>query len=154
MTFASGVSGNAPIGANFGASPAWSISTSSAAVSGTSLSSSANKRDGSCVRPRSLAFIFSPHSSPESAQEECFHGLARSQNPADLYIAYALLKFFDFFFLPYDQRIKRIRDAYLNEGRTLRVFDDVVLVLMAVFVVLLFSFGVEYLSFTTGLLVG
>ena len=71
-----------------------------------------------------------------------------------LYIAYALLKFFDFFFLPYDHRIKRIRDAYLNEGRTLRVFDDVVLVLMAVFVVLLFSFGVEYLSFTTGLLVG
>src|SRR6266404_899096 len=83
MTFASGVSGNVPTGANFVESPGWSISTSSAAVSEISPSSSANKHGGSCVRPCGLAFIFSPHSSPESAQEECFHGLARSQNPAD-----------------------------------------------------------------------
>jgi hypothetical protein len=71
-----------------------------------------------------------------------------------LYIAYALLKFFDFFFQSYDRRISAIRAAYANGGRTIRVFDNVMLALMALLVVLLFISGVEYLSFATGLMVG
>ncbi len=71
-----------------------------------------------------------------------------------LYIAYALLKFFDFFYPSYDRRMIGIRAAYENNGRILKIFDNSVLVLMAILVVLLFMSGVEYLSFTTGLLVG
>ncbi len=71
-----------------------------------------------------------------------------------LYIVYALLKFFDFFFQSYDRRIASIRAAYANNGRAIRVFDNIVLLLMVAFVVLLFASGIEYLSFTTGLLVG
>src|SRR5215475_5026047 len=71
-----------------------------------------------------------------------------------LYIAYALLKFFDFFFLNYETRIARIRQAYLDGGRQIRLFDNVVLLLMLVLVALLVATSVEYLSFTTGLLVG
>lgn len=71
-----------------------------------------------------------------------------------LYIAYALLKFFDFFYQSYDRRMIGIRATYANDGRILKVFDNVVLGLMALFVVLLFMSGVEYLSFVTGLLVG
>jgi len=71
-----------------------------------------------------------------------------------LYIAYALLKFFDFFFLSYETRIARIREAYLDGGRQIRLFDNVVLLLMLVLVALLVATSVEYLSFTTGLLVG
>ena len=71
-----------------------------------------------------------------------------------LYIAYALLKFFDFFYQSYDRRMRSIRAAYENNGRVLKTFDNVVLGLMLVLVVLQFLSGVEYLSFTTGLLVG
>lgn len=71
-----------------------------------------------------------------------------------LYILYALLKFFDFFFQNYDIRIEKIRAAYRDGGRMIAIFDNVVLVLMAVFVGLLFASGIEYLSFATGLLVG
>lgn len=71
-----------------------------------------------------------------------------------LYIAYALLKFFDFFYQSYDRRILSIRAAYDNNGRILRIFDNVVLVFMLILVVLLLAAGAEYLSFTTGLLVG
>ena len=71
-----------------------------------------------------------------------------------LYIAYALLKFFDFFYQSYDRRMIGIRATYANDGHILKVFDNVVLGWMAVFVVLLFVSGVEYLSFITGLLVG
>jgi hypothetical protein len=71
-----------------------------------------------------------------------------------LYIAYALLKFFDFFYQGYDRRMQSIRVAYENGGRVLKTFDNVVLGLMVVLVVLQFLSGIEYLSFTTGLLVG
>jgi len=71
-----------------------------------------------------------------------------------LYILYALLKFFDFFFQNYDTRLKKIRAAYSDGSRTIAIFDNIVLGLMVVFVGLLFATGVEYLSFTTGLLVG
>ncbi len=39
-------------------------------------------------------------------------------------------------------------------GRIIKIFDDAVLIVMVVFVLLLFASGVEYLNFTTGLLVG
>src|SRR5215471_10534474 len=71
-----------------------------------------------------------------------------------LYIAYALLKFFDFFYQSYERRIGAIRSAYANDARAIKMFDSVVLILMVVLVALLFWSGVEYLSFTTGLLVG
>jgi hypothetical protein len=72
-----------------------------------------------------------------------------------LYIVYALLKFFDFFYQSYDRRIGAIRSAYANNARAIKAFDGVMLILMAVLVGLLFWSGVvEYLSFTTGLLVG
>ena len=71
-----------------------------------------------------------------------------------LYIVYALLKFFDFFYQSYDRRMRSIRAAYENDGRVLKTFDNVVLGLMVLLVVLQFLSGIEYLSFTTGLLVG
>src|SRR5260370_27668486 len=71
-----------------------------------------------------------------------------------LYLLYGLLKFFDFFFLKYETRIERIRAAYQDGGRTIRIFDDVVLILMLVLIILVFASGVEYVSFTTGLLFG
>ena len=71
-----------------------------------------------------------------------------------VYIAYALLKFFDFFYQSYDTRIRAIKAAYADNGRILKTFDTVILALMILLVILLFASGVEYLSFTTGLLVG
>jgi hypothetical protein len=71
-----------------------------------------------------------------------------------LYLLYALLKFFDFFYQSYETRMRGIRAAYANGGRGLRIFDNVILIFMAVLVALLFASGIEYLSFTTGLLVG
>jgi hypothetical protein len=47
-----------------------------------------------------------------------------------------------------------LRAVYSGDGRVIRIFDNVTLILMVVFVALLFATGVEYLSFTTGLLVG
>jgi hypothetical protein len=71
-----------------------------------------------------------------------------------LYILQALIKFINFFAIPYPARIKRIAAAYSNQGRFIKVFDDVLLVLMAVLVALLAAVGLEHLSFITGLLVG
>jgi hypothetical protein len=71
-----------------------------------------------------------------------------------IYILYALLKFFEFFFRKEDAKMRGLRSVYGDGGNIIKVFDTVVLVLMLLFVVLLFSVGVEYLSFATGLLVG
>ena len=71
-----------------------------------------------------------------------------------LYIVYALLKFFDFFYQDYDRRMRSIRAAYENDGHVLKTFDNIMLGLMVLLVVLQFLGGIEYLSFTTGLLVG
>ena len=71
-----------------------------------------------------------------------------------VYIAYALLKFFDFFYQSYDRRMQSIRAAYENDGRILRIFDNVVLGFMLLLIGLLFATGVDCRSFTTGLLVG
>jgi hypothetical protein len=71
-----------------------------------------------------------------------------------LYILYALLKFFEFFFRNDEAKMKGLRTVYSSGARIIKIFDNVMLVLMLIFVCLLFASGVEYLSFTTGLLVG
>jgi hypothetical protein len=71
-----------------------------------------------------------------------------------VYILYALLKFFEFFFRSDETKMKGLRAVYSGDMRVIRIFDNVLLILMVVFVVLLFVTGIEYLSFTTGLLVG
>jgi len=71
-----------------------------------------------------------------------------------IYILYALLKFFEFFVRSDDAKIRGLRMVYSENSHVIRVFDNAILVLMLIFVGLLFAAGVEYLSFTTGLLVG
>jgi len=71
-----------------------------------------------------------------------------------LYILYALLKFFEFFFRDEETKMKGLRAVYSRNGRAIKLFDNAILVFMLVLVGLLFVSGVEYLSFTTGLLVG
>jgi hypothetical protein len=71
-----------------------------------------------------------------------------------LYILYALLKFFEFFFRDDETKMQGLRAVYSGDGRVIKIFDNVILVFALVLVVLLLAAGVEYLSFTTGLLVG
>ncbi|MBB3724539.1 hypothetical protein [Nonomuraea dietziae] len=69
-----------------------------------------------------------------------------------LYILQALIKFINLFAIPYDVRIKRI--AAYHRSQASKVFDHILLTLMAVLVALLATVGLEHLSFITGLLVG
>ena len=72
-----------------------------------------------------------------------------------VYILYALLKFFEFFFRKDETKMKGLRMVYVDGGgRIVKIYDNVILIVMVIFVGLLFVAGVEYLSFTTGLLVG
>ncbi|TDD05387.1 hypothetical protein E1292_17125 [Nonomuraea deserti] len=71
-----------------------------------------------------------------------------------LYTLQALVKFANMFAVPYTVRIKRIAAMYSGNGRSIRIFDDVLLALMVVLVALQAAVGLEHLSFTTGLLVG
>jgi hypothetical protein len=72
-----------------------------------------------------------------------------------VYIIYALLKFFEFFFRDEATKMKGLRAVYVQGGgKVVRIFDNVILVVMLIFLGLMFATGVEYLSFTTGLLVG
>ncbi|GAA0426624.1 hypothetical protein Acor_83680 [Acrocarpospora corrugata] len=68
-----------------------------------------------------------------------------------LYILQALIKFINFFVVPCDARIERIAAVYSGEGRFIKMFDDILLVLMAVLVALQAAVGLEHLSFITGL---
>lgn len=70
-----------------------------------------------------------------------------------LYIAQALLKMAVHFLVPYQTRRKRIDALYA--GRQIALFDDLVLLLMLVFIALLVVAGSPgYLSLVTGLVVG
>jgi hypothetical protein len=72
-----------------------------------------------------------------------------------VYILYALLKFFEFFVRDDETKMKGLRMVYVDGGgRLVQRYDNVILMVMVIFVGLLFVAGVEYLSFTTGLLVG
>jgi hypothetical protein len=72
-----------------------------------------------------------------------------------IYILYALLKFFEFFFRDEETKKKGLYTVYeKGGGAVVKVFDNVMLIFMLVLLGLLFWGGVEYVSFTTGLLVG
>ena len=72
-----------------------------------------------------------------------------------VYILYALLKFFEFFFRDEETKRKGLDTVYVKgNGRVVRTFDNAILVFTLVLLALVFASGVEYLSFTTGLLVG
>ena len=72
-----------------------------------------------------------------------------------VYILYALLKFFEFFFRDEKTKRKGLDTVYVQgNGRVVRIFDNVTLVFTLVLLALVFASRVEYLSFTTGLLVG
>jgi hypothetical protein len=72
-----------------------------------------------------------------------------------VYILYALLKFFEFFFRDEATKRKGLYSVYVKgNGAVVKAFDNGILILMLVFLGLLFAGGVEYVSFTTGLLVG
>ncbi len=72
-----------------------------------------------------------------------------------VYILYALVKFFEFFFRKNETKMKGLRMVYVaGGGRIVKIYDNVILIVMVIFVGLLFVSGVEYISFTTGLLVG
>jgi hypothetical protein len=72
-----------------------------------------------------------------------------------IYIIYALIKFFEFFFRSDEAKQKGLEMVYeRGQGKIIKVFDDVMLVIMIAVLLLLSLHGVEYLNFITGLLVG
>ena len=72
-----------------------------------------------------------------------------------VYILYALLKFFEFFFRSEETKRKGLDTVYVKGGgAVVKIFDNVMLAFTLVLLGLLFWGGVEYVSFTTGLLVG
>jgi hypothetical protein len=71
-----------------------------------------------------------------------------------LYILYVLHKFFEFFFRDDETKMRGLRAVYSGDGSVIKLFDNVILGFMLILLVLLFAAGVEYLSFTTSLLVG
>src|SRR5215469_13452356 len=72
-----------------------------------------------------------------------------------IYALYALLKFFEFFFRSEKAKQKGLHAVYVDgNGRVVKIFDNVILLFALLLIVLLFRGGVEYVSFTTGLLVG
>ena len=72
-----------------------------------------------------------------------------------IYIVYALLKFFEFFFRDEKTKEKGLHAVYVEgNGRVVKIFDNVILLFAIVLIALLFWGGIEYVSFTTGLLAG
>ena len=72
-----------------------------------------------------------------------------------VYILYALLKFSEFFCRDEEAKMKGLYAVHVKGGgAVVRIFDNGMLVFMLVLLGLLFWGGVEYVSFTTGLLVG
>jgi len=72
-----------------------------------------------------------------------------------LLLTQGLIKFIVFFFVGYDVRRRRLDKSYGKKTSATKVFDTVILLVLAVFVVLLFVSGeMKSLSFTTGLYVG
>jgi hypothetical protein len=70
------------------------------------------------------------------------------------YILNALLKFLSFFFRAQTTKLQGLQMAYASEARVISIFDNVALTLAGAMGVLQFLSGIDYLSFTTGLLVG
>jgi hypothetical protein len=90
----------------------------------------------------------------ERPQEEWMNSLTLKVLLA-IYIVYALLKFFEFFFRDDKTKQAGLRAIYVDgNGRIVRIFDNVFLLFALILIALLFLGGIEYVSFTTGLLVG
>lgn len=72
-----------------------------------------------------------------------------------VYILYALLKFFEFFVRSEEAKMKGLYTVYVKgSGTVVKIFDNVMLGFVLVLLGFLFWGGVEYVNFTTGLLVG
>jgi len=72
-----------------------------------------------------------------------------------LFVIQGLIKFYVFFFVKYDVRRKRLDKSYGNNTSATKYFDNIILVILALLITLLFiSDNMEYLSFITGLYVG
>jgi hypothetical protein len=71
------------------------------------------------------------------------------------FVVYSLVKFFVFFFVKYDTRRKWLDSSYKGKTSATKVSDIFLLVMILLLLGFLFaSGGTEYISFTTGLLVG
>lgn len=71
-----------------------------------------------------------------------------------LFCVQGLVKFGAGFLVPYETRIGRIGAYYENDERVIRIYDNVILVIIIAVVALLLASGLEYLNFTAGLVVG
>jgi hypothetical protein len=72
-----------------------------------------------------------------------------------LFVVQALIKFYVFFFIKYDVRRKQLDKSYGNKTSATKYFDNIILVILALLITLLFvSNTMEYLSFITGLYIG
>jgi hypothetical protein len=72
-----------------------------------------------------------------------------------LFCIHALLKFYVFFFVKYDVRRKQLDKSYGNKTSATKIFDNTILVVVAILVALLFlSHSMDYLSFITGAYIG
>lgn len=68
---------------------------------------------------------------------------------------HALVKPLFFYILPYSFRRKQLDKSYSNKTSATKLFDNVILVVLLVLVILLFiTKSMEYLSFVTGLYIG
>src|SRR5277367_1023839 len=64
-----------------------------------------------------------------------------------LYIVYALLKFFEFFYRNEETKRKGLYTVYVKGGgKVVHIFDNAILVFTLILIALLFASGVEYLS--------
>ncbi len=71
-----------------------------------------------------------------------------------LYMLYAFAKFAEFFLRSEPSKKKWLRKVYANNARSVRIFDNAMLGVMALLVALVLIAGADYLNFAAGLLVG
>ena len=71
------------------------------------------------------------------------------------FVVYSLIKFMFFFFVKYDTRRKLLESSYKEKTSATKIQDIFFLAMILILTGLLFASGAtEYISFTTGLLVG
>ena len=72
-----------------------------------------------------------------------------------VFVVQGLFKFYVFFFVKYEIRRKQLDKSYGNKKTATKYFDNIILVVLALLITLLFiSNNMEYLSFITGLYIG
>ena len=72
-----------------------------------------------------------------------------------LFLVQILIKVYFFFFVDYAIRRKQLDKTYVNKRSATKFFDNGILVILALLIVLLFtSANMEYLSFITGVYIG